>query len=85
MISIPNYDKKIEFGTMTYFNYEIDGTSRYMIDYKRCLDEKILIATTRIETMLGDVAIVIHPKDERHKVKIKHFKNKINSIYIINM
>jgi len=32
------------------------------------LDEKIIIATTRPETMLGDTAIAIHPDDPRYKV-----------------
>ena len=30
-------------------------------------DESIVIATTRPETMLGDVAIAVHPEDERYK------------------
>ena len=32
------------------------------------LDEKIIVATTRPETMLGDTAIAVHPDDERYKV-----------------
>ncbi len=31
-------------------------------------DEKIVVATTRPETMLGDTAIAVHPEDERYKV-----------------
>lgn len=31
------------------------------------LDEEIVVATTRIETMLGDTAIAVHPEDERYK------------------
>lgn len=27
------------------------------------------MATTRIETMLGDVAIAVHPKDPRYQVR----------------
>jgi len=30
-------------------------------------DEKVLIATTRPETMLGDTAVAVHPEDERYK------------------
>lgn len=30
-------------------------------------DEKIVIATTRPETMLGDTAIAVHPDDPRYK------------------
>ena len=28
--------------------------------------EKIIVATTRIETMLGDTAVAVHPKDTRY-------------------
>ena len=28
-------------------------------------DEEIVVATTRIETMLGDTAVAVHPSDER--------------------
>jgi valyl-tRNA synthetase len=31
-------------------------------------DEKIIVATTRLETMLGDSAIAVHPEDDRYKV-----------------
>lgn len=31
-------------------------------------DEKIVVATTRPETMLGDTAIAVHPDDPRYKV-----------------
>ena len=27
----------------------------------------LIVATTRVETMLGDVAIAVHPDDERYK------------------
>lgn len=30
-------------------------------------DEKIIVATTRIETMLGDTAVAVHPDDDRYK------------------
>ena len=29
-------------------------------------DESIVVATTRVETMLGDVAVAVHPEDERY-------------------
>ena len=34
-------------------------------------DEKLIVATTRIETMLGDTAVAVHPKDERYNVSYK--------------
>jgi valyl-tRNA synthetase len=39
-----------------YIDYQIEGSS-----------EKITIATTRPETMMGDTAIAVNPKDERYK------------------
>ena len=39
-------------------------------------DDYLIIATTRPETMLGDVAIAVHPDDERYKnllVKKQYF------------
>lgn len=32
------------------------------------VDEKLIVATTRPETMLGDSAIAVHPEDDRYKV-----------------
>ncbi|KAJ5096175.1 hypothetical protein NUU61_005531 [Penicillium alfredii] len=55
-LDVPGYDKKIEFGTLTYFKYPIEGS-----------DKTIEVATTRPETMLGDTGIAVHPLDERYK------------------
>jgi valyl-tRNA synthetase len=30
--------------------------------------DELVVATTRIETMLGDCAVAIHPDDTRYKV-----------------
>lgn len=42
-------------GNFWYFDYPLEGT-----------DEKITIATTRPETMLGDTAVAVHPNDKRY-------------------
>ena len=55
-LKVPGYDKPVEFGVLTKFAYPMEGN----------LGE-IVVATTRIETMLGDTAIAIHPDDERYK------------------
>ncbi|KAH9916527.1 tRNA synthetases class I-domain-containing protein [Fomitopsis serialis] len=54
----PGYDakEKFEFGVITSFAYPIEGS-----------DERIIVATTRPETMLGDTAIAVHPDDSRYK------------------
>ncbi|KAL3475408.1 tRNA synthetases class I-domain-containing protein [Aspergillus californicus] len=56
LLDVPGYDKKIEFGVLTHFCYEIDGTK-----------ERIEIATTRPETMIGDSGIAVHPDDKRYQ------------------
>ncbi|KAL1517809.1 hypothetical protein ABEB36_001532 [Hypothenemus hampei] len=55
-LSVPGYEEKIEFGVLVHFAYEVEGTN-----------EKVVVATTRIETMLGDTALAVHPNDERYK------------------
>ena len=55
MLEVPGYGKKIEFGVITYFQYEVEGSN-----------EKVEVATTRPETMLGDTGIAVNPKDERY-------------------
>lgn len=57
MLKVPGHDpnKKYEFGALTEFAYKVKGT-----------DKKIVVATTRLETMLGDVAVAVHPEDPRY-------------------
>lgn len=54
-LSIPGYEEKVEFGVLVTFAYKVEGS-----------DEEIVVATTRIETMLGDTAIAVHPNDSRY-------------------
>lgn len=56
LLDVPGYDKKVEFGIIVHFKYNIEGT-----------DEMIEVATTRPETMLGDTGVAVHPDDERYK------------------
>lgn len=58
MMSIPGYDpkEKFEFGVLNEFAYVVEGS-----------DERLVVATTRIETMLGDTAVAVHPDDKRYK------------------
>ncbi|KAK8146232.1 hypothetical protein G3M48_003420 [Beauveria asiatica] len=55
LLEVPGYDKKVEFGVIVHFKYPIEGS-----------DETVEVATTRIETMLGDTGIAVHPKDTRY-------------------
>eukprot|EP00941_MAST-03F_sp_MAST-3F-sp1_P005046 g5046.t1 len=55
--AVPGHTKrdKYLFGTLTEFAYPVENS-----------DEKVIVATTRLETMLGDTAVAIHPNDERY-------------------
>lgn len=55
-LSIPGYKDKVEFGVLVSFSYKVEGSS-----------DAIVVATTRVETMLGDTAVAVHPEDPRYK------------------
>ena len=58
-LSVPGYDNTVEFGVLTSFAYTFaDGSG------------EIVIATTRPETMLGDVAVAVNPKDGRYTAAV---------------
>uniref|UniRef100_A0A1Q3F4M7 Valine--tRNA ligase n=1 Tax=Culex tarsalis TaxID=7177 RepID=A0A1Q3F4M7_CULTA len=56
LLAIPGYAEKVEFGVLVSFAYKVEDS-----------DEEIIVATTRVETMLGDTAVAVHPKDDRYK------------------
>nr|CAD7424685.1 unnamed protein product [Timema monikensis] len=56
LLSVPGYDHKVEFGVLVLFAYKVEGS-----------DEELVVATTRVETMLGDTAVAVHPEDPRYK------------------
>merc|ERR1719162_1508502 len=64
MLKVPGHDpnKEYEFGALTEFAYKVKGS-----------DERIVVATTRLETMLGDVAVAVHPEDPRYTHLIGKF------------
>ncbi len=53
-------DLEVEYkeikGTLTYLRYYLDNSENYLV-----------VATTRPETLLGDVAVCVHPEDERYQ------------------
>jgi valyl-tRNA synthetase len=64
-LSVPGHTlkDKYEFGMITSFAYKIDkGNESNNSD-----EEEIVVATTRLETMLGDTAVAVHPEDPRYK------------------
>ncbi|CAO3654857.1 unnamed protein product [Mucor fragilis] len=58
LMNVVGYDEKekFEFGVLNEFAYQVENS-----------DERLVVATTRIETMLGDTAIAVHPDDARYK------------------
>ncbi|KAL7003273.1 Valine--tRNA ligase, mitochondrial 1 [Sarracenia purpurea var. burkii] len=54
LLKIPGYKMPVEFGVLTSFAYPLEELG------------EIVVATTRVETMLGDTAIAIHPDDPRY-------------------
>ena len=58
LLNVPGYpaNERIEFGVITSFAYPVVGS-----------DERLVVATTRPETILGDTAVAVHPDDARYK------------------
>ncbi|TRY74507.1 hypothetical protein TCAL_09188 [Tigriopus californicus] len=52
MLSVPGYPNKIEFGVIVSFAYKFVDS-----------DDEIVVATTRLETMLGDSAVAMVERD----------------------
>ena len=73
LMNVKGYDAKerFEFGVITSFAYPIEHSGKWQCNFSepsQSPDERIIIATTRPETMLGDTAIAVHPDDSRYKV-----------------
>ena len=51
---VPGETRPVRFGILTHFDY-VTETGR-----------RLTVATTRPETLLGDVAIAVHPEDQRY-------------------
>jgi len=56
-LSIPRHKGTYEFGVLIDFAYKL----------KKDPTKEIVVSTTRIETMLGDTAVAVHPDDDRYK------------------
>ena len=54
-IRVPDYPQPVEMGCMTAFAYLLVGQ-----------EGEIVVETTRPETILGDVAVAVHPEDKRY-------------------
>uniref|UniRef100_A0A061RC03 Valine--tRNA ligase, mitochondrial n=1 Tax=Tetraselmis sp. GSL018 TaxID=582737 RepID=A0A061RC03_9CHLO len=69
LMSVPGYKDPVEFGVLQSFAYPLaDGA-----------EGEVVVATTRIETMLGDTAVAIHPDDARYAhLHGKHVVHPVN-------
>jgi len=56
LVDVPGLKDKVEVGVLCEFKYMVKGTK-----------EALTVATTRLETMLGDTAVAVHPEDDRYK------------------
>lgn len=56
LLPIPGSNDKVEVGVICTFKYMVKGSD----------SEFLAVATTRLETMLGDVAVAVHPEDSRY-------------------
>ena len=56
-LKIPGYKDEVEFGVLIDFAYKLKSDP----------SKEIVVSTTRIETMLGDVAVAVHSQDPRYK------------------
>eukprot|EP01054_Gregarina_sp_Poly1_P000819 Gregarina_sp_Poly_1__818@NODE_1196_length_4809_cov_126_338465_g821_i0_p1_GENE_NODE_1196_length_4809_cov_126_338465_g821_i0NODE_1196_length_4809_cov_126_338465_g821_i0_p1_ORF_typecomplete_len642_score79_08tRNAsynt_1/PF00133_22/2_7e137tRNAsynt_1g/PF09334_11/5_4e18tRNAsynt_1g/PF09334_11/6_8e02tRNAsynt_1_2/PF13603_6/1_4tRNAsynt_1_2/PF13603_6/0_00062tRNAsynt_1_2/PF13603_6/2_7e03tRNAsynt_1d/PF00750_19/0_0069tRNAsynt_1d/PF00750_19/6_9e03tRNAsynt_1c/PF00749_21/2_5tRNAsynt_1c/PF00749_21/92_NODE_1196_leng len=56
-LRIPGFAKTVEVGSLWHFRYRLKNKPTLFIE----------VATTRLETMLGDVAVAVHPEDPRYR------------------
>ncbi|XP_076169430.1 valine--tRNA ligase-like isoform X3 [Ptiloglossa arizonensis] len=71
-LQVPGYEKMITFGEIAHIAYPIKDTK-----------DEIIVATTRPETVFGDVAIAVHPDDERYSKYIgQNVWHDLRQIYI---
>ncbi|XP_014598391.1 PREDICTED: valine--tRNA ligase-like isoform X1 [Polistes canadensis] len=61
-LEVPGYKKKVKFGQLSKIAFQIKDS-----------DNELIIATTRPETLLGDVAIAVHPEDNRYNKYISQY------------
>ncbi|KAM9591740.1 valine--tRNA ligase-like [Morphnus guianensis] len=60
LLRVPGYKTPIEFGVLVAFAYPLEGDGEGE-------EQEVVVATTRLETMLGDVAVAVHPDDPRYQ------------------
>ncbi|KAI9311276.1 Aminoacyl-tRNA synthetase [Dichotomocladium elegans] len=60
LLPLPGRPEGVEFGVLHQFAYPVVNPDADGV-------QKLIVSTTRIETMLGDCAVAVHPDDNRYK------------------
>ncbi|KAM3657965.1 LOW QUALITY PROTEIN: valine--tRNA ligase [Ammospiza maritima maritima] len=60
LLRVPGYEEPVEFGVLVAFAYPLEGAGEGE-------PPEVVVATTRLETMLGDEAVAVHPEDPRYQ------------------
>ncbi|KAK5637738.1 hypothetical protein RI129_000080 [Pyrocoelia pectoralis] len=66
MMKVPGCDEEFEVGVLHRFRYPIVPESAPASGPLSEFDEHLTIATTRLESVMGDVGLAVNPKDERY-------------------
>uniref|UniRef100_A0A183C0N6 valine--tRNA ligase n=1 Tax=Globodera pallida TaxID=36090 RepID=A0A183C0N6_GLOPA len=89
LLTVPGHVEKVEVGVLVLFAYPLEEEEEKAFASSTngsatvsaaaadgCCRREIVVATTRLETMLGDMAIAVHPEDARYKHLIgKHCRH----------
>ncbi|KAF7261463.1 hypothetical protein EG68_00986 [Paragonimus skrjabini miyazakii] len=62
ILPVPGYDKPVTFGVIVSFAYPLVPQPGDPVEGLH-----LVVATTRLETMLGDTGVAVHPDDTRYK------------------
>ncbi|CAL8103211.1 unnamed protein product [Calicophoron daubneyi] len=65
-LRVPGYQEPQLFGVMDYFAYPLVDAP-VLRGSKKNEESTVVVATTRLETMLADTALVVHPEDDRYR------------------
>ncbi|XP_072777145.1 valine--tRNA ligase isoform X5 [Taeniopygia guttata] len=60
LLRVPGYEEPVEFGVLVSFAYPLEGAGPGE-------PPEVVVATTRLETMLGDEGVAVHPEDPRYQ------------------
>ncbi|CAG5123078.1 unnamed protein product [Candidula unifasciata] len=67
-LKMPGLAQKVKFGILSHFAYPslLYPLLTIFLSYLYFKDERVVVATTRLETMLADVAVAVNPDDPRY-------------------